>query len=255
MSPEPPRSVAPSIFAAVSLVALLGLACLSGTAYGQESATEPPGILPLGEITGPLEALNEGNRLFRNGQLDDALEAYRSGYRPKTPHPTLVYNLATTLHHLDRLPEAILWYRRGASSEDPWLEENLWLARRGLGSQILPPGGLSGHLAHLSPILRGSAIALAWLSLLGCLAWRSMPLWILPTAASLAILLYACAFGVERWGPRPAVLLTDCSTAAGDLPAGTEAWVTPVVNGSWKISGVEGASCSGESLELVFPRG
>ncbi len=198
-------------------------------------------------------ALNEGNRHFRDGRLDQAVTAYEAGYSAKSPHPTLLYNLGTTLHHLDRLPEAILWYRRAAASDDPWLAENLWLARRSLGSQILPAGGSVGWLGRHTGALRLVAIAIAWLILLLVLSSPKMPGWALITVSLLTVTLYGSAAAIDRWGPRPAVILSDCFTSAGDLPAGTEAWVSRGADGRWTISGSENVVCPAETIELIFP--
>lgn len=200
----------------------------------------------------PLTALNDGNRLFRNGQVEAAVAAYREGYSPASPHPTLLYNLATALHHLDRLPEAVLWYRRGADSEDPWLQENLWLARRSLGSQILPPGGSLGWLTRHADALRLGAIAVAWAALMLVIVFPRAPLWGLAVSALVAAALYGGAASVDRWGPRPAVVLQDCYTEAGELPAGTEAWVRPQADGRFRVSG-SGAVCDRGAVELLFP--
>lgn len=198
-------------------------------------------------------ALNEGNRLFREDQLEAAAEVYRSGYSPAAPHPTLLYNLGTTLHHLGHLPEAILWYRRANLTEDAWLEENLWLARRSLGSQQLPPGGVLGWLGNHSGLLQGLAIAFSWTTLLLLIAWPRTPLWLPLSGALLAAALFASGLAVERWGPHPAVVLEDCSSAAGDVPAGTEAWVRRRADGGWSLSGSTGMVCPPESAELLFP--
>ena len=201
----------------------------------------------------PQEALVEGNRLFREGQLEEALDAYRSGYSPDLPHPTLLYNTATTLHHLDRLPEAILWYRRAQSTDDAWLAENLWLARRSLGSQPLPAGGLFGWLGGRTVLLKLVAVLISWITLVLLVAWGRAPAWLPASAFALAALLYVGALGVERWGPHPAVLLEECVTSAGEVPAGTEAWVSRTADGGWSLSGTSGAVCPPESVELIFP--
>jgi len=134
--------------------------------------------------TDPLAALNEGNRLYRNGQLEAAVEAYRAGYSPAAPNLTLAYNLGTALHHLGRLPEAILWYRRAGDSADPWLAENLALAHRTLGTRALPPGGLTGVLAPRADVLRWLAVLGAWGAAVAVVARRKLTLWAAAAAVS-----------------------------------------------------------------------
>ncbi len=205
-------------------------------------------------------ALYEGNRLFRDGQIEAAVAAYLEGTSQQAPHPTLLYNLGTALHHLDRWPEAILWYRRAAlaraayhpRAEDPWLEDNLWLARRSLGSQVVQIGGLLGWLVRHTGDLRSAAIAIAWITLVVVVIRDKMPAWVVVAAAGLAISVYGGAAAVERWGPRPAVILQDCLTPAGELPAGTEVWVRPGTGG-WRIPGSTGNICPPATVELVFP--
>lgn len=198
-------------------------------------------------------ALSEGNRLFREGQIEAAVIAYTEGYSADATHPTLFYNLGTALHHLDRLPEAILWYRRAASSEDPWLQDNLWLARRSLGSQVLEASGALGWLSRHDATLALVAVGLAWLVFLLVVTSAKLPKWLLAATAVLAFSLYGAAAASERWGLQPAVILQDCFTAAGDLPAGTEAWVRRTADGRWSVSGVDGAVCPAEAAELISP--
>ncbi len=237
-----PRLPARGRYAALSwlLLALAALVPISTPAHAQDPID-------------PIGALNEGNRLFRDGQIEEAVEAYRSGYDPASVHPTLVYNLGTALHHLDRLPEAILWYRRGDPGADPWLEENLWLARRSLGSQTLPPAGILGTLAGLGNWIRGVAIVLAWLGL-GLLLLGGRLRWAAAVTFVLASLLYGSVIVSERWGAHPAVLLADCETAAGQLPAGTEAWVRKGSQDSWQIVARSAqAVCPRDAVALVYP--
>lgn len=262
-------------------VGLLGAAAalalvVCGTAVSGRAASDPRA------------ALDEGNRLFGDGQFEAAVAAYFEGYSPREPNPTLFYNLGTALHYLDRLPEAILWYRRSAGSAssggpagsagsagsarqslwndpshlgsdppgpwrvgDPWLQENLWLARRSLGSQVLPPGGLMGWLGDHTNSLRSVAIAIGWITLLLVVAGR-LHGWLLIAAGILAVSTYGGAASIDRWGPRPAVILQDCRTSAGALPAGTELWVRPTVAG-WQVSGSSNLTCPPEVVGLVFP--
>lgn len=203
--------------------------------------------------TDAASALREGNRLFRDGRIAEAIDAYTTGYAPAMSNPTLCYNLGTALHHTGRLPEAILWYRRAAEAQDPWLTENLLLARRSLGSRILPATGPSAWLGRHGPNLQIAATVLAWAALFAVAAIPRCPIWAFVGVAGLALALFGITAAGERWGPRPAVMLEDCSTPAGDLPAGTEVWVRSAPDGAWRISGVEGASCPAPAAALVFP--
>lgn len=200
----------------------------------------------------PMAALNEGNRLFRDGRLEEAAAAYRAGFDPRAPHPTLVYNLGTTLHHLDRLPEAILWYRRAGDSEDAWLRDNLWLARRTLGSQSLPPGGFDGLMGRHAGAFSIAGIVMAWLAV-ALIAIRRAPRWSWLSALGLALGLYGVAVAGAHWASRPAVLLQDCRADAGELPAGTEAWVRPRDDGQWRIAARDAALCPADAVALVQP--
>lgn len=226
---------------------VLGLLALAVAVSGSEppASGEPP--------VDPQRALHEGNRLFRDGRVEAAVEAYLAGHAPGSPHPTLIYNLGTALHHLERLPEAVLWYRRAGDVADPWLTDNLWLARRGLGSQILPAGGWLGRLGRHVDALQLAAVAVGWAVLLLVIARPRTSGWLLLAAALTAGSLYGAGAAVERWGPRPAVLVQDCFTPDAELPAGTEAWVRPAADGRWSISGTSGVSCPPETVELVFP--
>ncbi len=221
------------------------LAALSLAGASLAGAQAPP--------VDPLNALHEGNRLFRNGRLEAAIDAYRVGYSASEPHPTLIYNLGTAYHHLGRLPEAILWYRRAAGFDDPWLRENLWLARHTLGSRNLPPGGFLGGLTRAAFALRLAAAAAAWGTLI-LLALRSrLSPWVVVAAALVSGSLYATATAVDRWGPRPSVLLKDCHTSAGELPAGTEIWVRRLPAERFEVADGSGVVCPAEAVALVFP--
>ena len=231
-----------------------------GTLAYPAAAQNPPHEAPLdapstddGRADDPISALTEGNRMFRDGLIEEAAAAYRRGFDPEAPHPTLVYNLGTALHHLDRLPEAILWYRRGVGSDDPWLDENLWLARRTLGSQTLPATGITSLISRQAKWLRIAAVALAWVAfgLLVIGAPRRIPAL---TLFFVAGLLYATAAGSTRLGPEAAVLLEDCTTSAGDLPAGTEVWVKRQPDGDWRITAhSDEAICPATAVEPVAP--
>lgn len=97
----------------------------------------------------PQAALAEGNRRFAKDEIAAALEAYIRGYAGRSAGRSaggspavdgalahaLAYNAGTCAMQLGRLPEALLWYRRAEAIApgDPWLRDNLALARRALG--------------------------------------------------------------------------------------------------------------------------
>lgn len=204
-------------------------------------------------------ALRRGNRLFREGDLAAALEAYAQGLAPEPAEsglaPLLAYNLGATAHRLGRLPEALLWYRRAERglADDPWLLDNLTLAREALGAIRHPPPGFAGWLADQEGRAAAAGIAVAWgalaLALLG--HGRVAPRAILVTAAAAGVLYGASALpGVV--GPFPAVLLEECSAPAGELPAGSEVWVVPAPGARWRLAGgAEPASCHAGAVALI----
>ena len=212
---------------------------------------------PAAAQSDPLAALAEGNRAVEAGQLDQAALAYRRGYDPAAVHPTLAYNLGSTLHQLGRLPEAILWYRRAApaaaakASADPWLDDNLLLARRTLGSQSAGHPDFWAALRDQSGLLTGAAVALSWLAAtIFLLAPRRRGIALAGLAAALAIA--AVAWLSHGRGAREAVLMADCATGAGSLPAGSELWV--VAEGSdYRVAGSRDARCPASAVELIRP--
>lgn len=244
---------------------LLGLlaflaACTAPTAStGSTDSTEPTEPTESAEARRgahrtPQEGLEEGNRLFRLGRLDEARETYRSGWDPGQPDAVLAYNLGTTAHHQGRLAEAVLWYRRAArlSEADRWLVENLELAREELQAPRHEPPNLPARL-------RGNTV---WLWLLAALAgWSSLLLGVLerggkqggpgrrglahraahwlgtgragPLALALwiaALVLVLAALAIVRWAPVQAVVLEECgaSERSGDT---TEEGSEPTVVG------------------------
>jgi hypothetical protein len=199
-----------------------------------------------GQPLEPQEALRRGNRAYREGRLEEALGTYAAGYRPG--RPLLAYNAGTTAHHLERLPEALLWYRRAArdagrdaADQDEWLRANRELVREQLAAPRHAAPSPWPWLRPAAPWLWVVAAALAWLAL----GWqwvrrravpdrlRRRPLVLLVLAA----LLLAAGWLLPRVAPRPLVLLAPCDPpvpAPGDdggrvpsLPAGTETWGRP----------------------------
>jgi len=138
-------------------------------------------------------------------------------------------------------------------AEDPWLQENLWLARRSLGSQRLGVSGLAAFMAERSDHFFAAAVAAAWLSLLAA-AWPRVPRGAWAATLGVAMLLWLGAWLMARHAPRQAVLLEECATAAGELPAGTELWLWPSdEESSLAVAGVADARCLEETVGWIEP--
>jgi hypothetical protein len=222
-------------------------------------------------------ALREGNRRFQAGDLEGAMAAYAAGYGRAAEYgraagydgtdPLLAYNLGTTAHHLERLPEALLWYRRAIAGnsgdsaprvDDPWLRDNLELVR-----EQLQEGGARDETAAASwSFWMDHHRRLLWIGIV--LAWAALPAVLLPRSArtrrvALAAVAvaasapFAAGLLLERSGPQAAVLLRDCGAPAGRLPAGSEVWVFPAAppdDRGWRIPG-SGLVCPDEAVGLV----
>jgi tetratricopeptide (TPR) repeat protein len=202
----------------------------------------------------PAAALREGNRRFHAGDLEGAMAAYAAGYDGSDP--LLAYNLGTVAHHLERLPEALLWYRRAAAAHpgDPWLRENLELVR-----EQLHAAGARDETGALWGFWMQHRLQLLWTGII--LAWAALPALLLPRSARArrtAVTAVAIAAGLPfgaglllgRSGPQAAVLLRDCSGPAGRLPAGSEVRVHPEEERSWRVAET-GLVCPDRAVGLV----
>lgn len=231
----------PALLAGSLLLSLLGAASVTAV-----SGDGPPSPID------PKTALEEGNRHFRTGRLEDALATYRAGWNPRRPDPVLAYNLGTTAHHLGRLPEAVLWYRRAAevSDQDRWLIENLERARRHLGAPRTASPDLVTRLAGLQGLLWILA-ALGGCGALGLLLARRPDLE--RPADLLTVLaagLLAAALLLPRLAATPAVVLEPCD----GLPAGSEVWTRPATDGGFEVTTAERSiRCPPGSVEPVAP--
>jgi len=234
------------------LLILLALAAPGSTVQPQTAGS----VDSAETSTDPRDSLKEGNRLFRTGRLEEAFDVYRAGWDPEHPDPVLAYNLGTTAHHLGRLAEAVLWYRRAASTsgggDDLWLTENLDRARDRLGAPRLPPKGLLTRLArHRTPLWILGALA-GWTALGLLLTGRSAARLWSDVLAAFAILLLALALLAPRFAAVPAVVLEPCGDGA--LPAGAEVWARPLADGGASVATPEGPlRCPAGSLEPVEP--
>lgn len=245
------------------LALLLPLLALAATA-ALGSAPSDPVASPdtTSSLHTPEDALREGNRRFHEGDFEGAMEAYAAGW--DGTDPVLAYNAGATAHHLERLPEALLWYRRaeaaGGGREDPWLRDNLELVRAQLdASEIEVVSQRTGGGWDFPMQNR------RWLARLGAvLAWGVLPaLWLtrsprsrrvaVAVVALLAGLPFLGAFLLGVFGPRAAVLLRDCPGPGEGLAAGSEVRVFAEPDGRWKISEGGGASlvCPAEAVGLV----
>ena len=172
---------------------------------------------------------------------------YLRGYDADLPHSILFYNLGTTAQHLGRLPESILWYRRAEtlSPGDPWLRENLEIARDTLGLRPYSAPGFLGGISRNRRALYYLAALLAWG---GAIVWllrsRHSPLVPVVLLGS-GLFVYTGTLMASRSAPAAAVLIKDCASTTGDLPAGSEIWVVR--------SGAETVEVAAGGLSLHCP--
>ncbi len=199
-------------------------------------------------------SLREGNRLYREGRLEEARDAYLTGYSPESPHPVLAYNLATTAHHLGSVPEAILWYRRAAATNpgDPWMQENLASARAALGLQPYPAPGLSGLVSRHQTLLLYAGALFAWAGLLLWIARQRRSAAVAFILLGIGVVIFSATLATSRSAPRAAVVLEDCSADEGDLPAGSEIWVTERTEVGFRVvAGNATLECPSAAIALV----
>jgi hypothetical protein len=219
-----------------------------------------PAARRAGTSADPAAALREGNRLVRSGRLEEALAAYAAGWSPAAAHGgaggVLAYNLGTTAHRLRRFPEAVLWYRRAAAAglDDPWLTDNLELARAEAGAIELPAPGALARLAAHSGALAAAGVALAWLAVAAWLvaAAGRGPWWGWLAAGGAAVAVFGGAALLGARGPEPAVLLAACGAGDAGLAAASEVWVGPAKGGRRAVLGAApGLRCPEQQVAAV----
>lgn len=217
------------------------------------------GAAPDGAAAQSAIALEAGNRLFAEDDLEGALEAYGDGWSGSASpeDAVLAYNAGTSALRLGRLPEALLWLRRAeaAAPGDPWVRDNLAMARDALSLPPPEPPLPWSVWARYGPWAALGGIVLAWTACgLLALGRRPQPRW-LAAFAVLSLTLFAAGLAAGRIGPRPAVLLEPCPLAPAakeGLPAGSEVWVRPAREG-WRVEGRDGLLCPGPAIGLVAP--
>ncbi len=195
--------------------------------------------------------LAEGNRLFRSGRLEEAMAAWAAGWRAAR-EPVLAYNLGAAAQQLGRQPEAVLWYRRAQAAlpADPWVRDNLALARRSLGPAPAPAPGPLALLAARRDLLRWCGVGLAWAALPLALLRGRAGRWGLGAAACLAALAFGTGTYLDFAGPHAAVLLADCGE---ELPAGAEVWVSSAGGGYRVLGAPPDLRCPEATVGLVSP--
>lgn len=229
----------------LALVLILMTAAMTFTLQAQEPPQEGPGAA----AAGAADPVQRGHELFEAGDPKGAAELYRSALDLERPNATMVYNLGTALHHAGELPEAVLWYRRGRQ-DDPWLKENLFLARRSLGSENLEPARIYAWLDADGSYLAGGILVWIWGTGILALLLPAPRSRAALAAAALGTVSYLALETTRTLGPEPVVLLDDCHVGSTRLPAGTEAWAERQADG-WALSGMTETICPSDSIQAV----
>ena len=217
----------------------------------------------LGLVLGPVQAYNEGNRLYAQKDYPGAVRAYeealRSGHDPRAH-----YNLGNALFRTGRIGEAIVNYRRAwyLAPRDHDVATNLAFARAyRLDKSTASPSPLAQLASRMlrwlsrteATLLAGVLVTLAGLALAGWIVWRVR---LLAFATGLLALLGLYAFlSQQSWAgevaERPAVVVVpEVSAASGPgdefkqvllLHDGTEVRVRET-RGEWALVQLPGGS-------------
>jgi hypothetical protein len=220
-------------------------------------------LLVLGLVLGPVQAYNEGNRLYAQKDYAGAVRAYEEALKSGND-PRAHYNLGNALFRSGKIGEAIIHYRRAyyLAPRDHDVAANLAFARA---------YRLDKSTAVASPLARVADRALRWLSrteatllagLLFTFAGLALSAWIvwrarlLAFAAGLLALSGLYAFAAQQlWAgevaARPAVVVVhEVSAASGPgdefkqvllLHDGTEVRIRET-RGDWALVQLPGGS-------------
>lgn len=176
-------------------------------------------------------SLEEAPAAVASGDFDGAASAYRAALDAGHHSADLYYNLGNVLYRQDRLPLAILAWRRAASlaPRDPDVEANLQFARRRVVDDVVVPDPVPPWAPWQAALTPNEAqwlgAFLAGLGLLGVALRRRAPS--VPLAAvggvgaALGLLVALGGLAASKL-PRPAVVLVPESTARSDLGGGVD---------------------------------
>ena len=98
-----------------------------------------------------VDAFNQGNESYRQGQYQQARDQYLEVVGAGVADPRVFYNLGNACLKAGRLGEAVLWYHRALRLDprDADLRANLRFAEELRFDQTGPPGGAGQWLADL----------------------------------------------------------------------------------------------------------
>jgi tetratricopeptide (TPR) repeat protein len=233
-------------------------------------------LLVLALVLGPVQAYNEGNKLYAQKDYAGAVHAYEEALKSGND-PRAHYNLGNALFRTGKIGEAIVHYRRAyyLVPRDHDIASNLAFVRAyrvdKSSSAASPLAQLAGRaLRTLSrreaALLTGLLWTLAGLSLSAWIVWRAPPL---AFAAGLLAVLGGWAFCAQQvWAgevaSRPAVIVVpEVNAASGPgeefkqvllLHDGTEVKVRET-RGPWalvQLPGGSGGWLQQSALERVY---
>lgn len=218
----------------------------------------------LGLVLGPVEAYNEGNRLYAQKDFAGAVRAYEEALRSGND-PRAHYNLGNALFRTGKIGEAIVHFRRAyyLAPRDHDIATNLAFARayrldKGATSSPSPLAHAADRTLRVlsrseAALLAGVLFTLAGLALSAWIVWRVR---LLAFAAGLCALLGLYGFLAQQlWAgevaERPAVVVVpEVSAASGPgdefkqvllLHDGTEVRVRET-RGEWALVQLPGGS-------------
>jgi tetratricopeptide (TPR) repeat protein len=233
-------------------------------------------LLVLGLVLGPVQAYNEGNRLYAQKDYAGAVHAYEEALRSGND-PRAHYNLGNALFRTGKIGEAIVHYRRAGylAPRDHDIAANLAFAR---AYRLDKSQATASPLAHAADralrwlsrreaaLLAGVLFTLAGLALSAWIVWRAPPL---AGAAGMLALLGLYGFLAQQlWAgevaSRPAVVVVaEVSAASGPgdefkqvllLHDGTEVRIREI-RGAWvlvQLPGGSGGWLKQSALERVY---